>query len=50
MAGGRFEPTGIESTLLPLTMEHLIDDDARPRAWRATFAGAEPPVGAGSGR
>jgi HSP20 family protein len=24
------------------TMERLFDDDARPRAWRATFAGAEP--------
>ena len=49
MAARRFEPTGIESTLLPLTMEHLIDDDARPRAWRATFAGADPFVRAGGG-
>jgi hypothetical protein len=48
MAGGRFEPTGIESTLLHPTMEHLIDD-ARPRAWRATFAGADPFVRAGGG-
>jgi len=49
MAARRFEPTGIGSALLPLTMEHLFDD-ARPRAWRATFAGADPFVGAGSGR
>jgi hypothetical protein len=50
MAGGRCEPTGIGSALLPLTMEHLFDDDARPRAWRATFAGADPFVRAGGGR
>jgi hypothetical protein len=50
MAAGRFEPTGFGSTLLRLTMEHLIDDDARPRAWPATFAGADPFVRAGSGR
>ena len=24
------------------TMERLLDDDARPRLWRATFTGAEP--------
>jgi len=50
MAGWRFDPTAIGSTRLRMTMEHLFDDGARPRAGRATFAGAEPPVGAGSGR
>jgi len=32
------------------TMERLSNNDARPLAWRATFAGAEPLVGAGTGR
>ena len=50
MAARRFEPTAIGSTLVRQTMEHLIDDDARPRAWRATFAAADPFVTAGSGR
>ena len=50
MAAGCFEPTGFGSTLLRLTMEPLFDEDARPRAWRATSARADPLVGAGGGR